>query len=569
MLRGNMGDDDLLEFIAKSRQRGKPDDQTVQQLLSVGWKKEKVEAAFARLQGGAPQAQSTAPSTPPLQPQKAQPSPNQPQSAPQPQQQYPYQQPQQPQQPSPSSIPTIPPLTPTSQPQPQPQATAKPIDLAEKKPFLQFSNPFAKKQQEQPPADSVSVAPAQRQPEPQAPLQPSSPHNAIELGQQPKPGGFTSNKLVMYAITIILGVVLAIAIYYFLLMPMMLPAPTREEPRAAAPKQPSPQAQQANASAGANKSTSAPAQANASAEFSRLAAMGNGIGYKADYTASFGSLEYPMTIYSKGPSMKRVDTSLGSESRSYILSGVAYGCTKAGTGWSCSESQDQASMEIEGSDALENPSKYTIEYNGTALLAGANATCFSAKAQAGSASRFCFSGEGALLSSEIFQPGVATPAISLTAQSYSLLQDDSAFELPAQGSQEGQPVQVQPPTEEQPLQQPEIPQEEPATGNTSTIAVEFVQQQNSTTERNFTRTRKYYSSYPYGLTQFCMGEGGEFYRAHSSEFWGGDCSSSRPGEGFAYGSDMAAICSDVPCCIPRNEKEFSTRYDYFECGFEE
>ena len=46
-----MGDSDLIAFIQKSRGKKRADEQIRASLLSVGWKSEKIDSAFAQIDG--------------------------------------------------------------------------------------------------------------------------------------------------------------------------------------------------------------------------------------------------------------------------------------------------------------------------------------------------------------------------------------------------------------------------------------------------------------------------------------------------------------------------------------
>ncbi|MEM4554276.1 MAG: hypothetical protein QXT25_00295 [Candidatus Anstonellaceae archaeon] len=140
-----MGDEELINYILRSRERGRTKDQIMRALLSVGWKKEKIESVFRRLddpnyltQVALQQAaQSTAPA-----------QPSQPTSTFQSSQQT------QPTQQAPAQ-----PSAPAQQPQPQAQPQTQ-----QAKPFDLFSI-FKKPQQEAP------KQPQQPQTKEQAPTQ--------------------------------------------------------------------------------------------------------------------------------------------------------------------------------------------------------------------------------------------------------------------------------------------------------------------------------------------------------------------------------------------------------------
>ncbi|MCX6770140.1 MAG: hypothetical protein NT051_05720 [Candidatus Micrarchaeota archaeon] len=94
--------------------------------------------------------------------------------------------------------------------------------------------------------------------------------------------------------------------------------------------------------------------------------------------------------------------------------------------------------------------------------------------------------------------------------------------------------------------------------------------QNSTNAQavNFTRVKKFYSSWPYGANRFCsMQENGTFYRAHYLMYYGGDCVSEKGAEGFANSEVALKNCEEIPCCFAGPYNEYSTGYDYFECGY--
>src|SRR3989338_1593149 len=86
-----MGNDELINFIQLSREKGRTDEQIMRALLSVGWKKERITTSFAKIKSGRledftqtqPAEVAQAERAPAAQPQQIQPT-SQPQVPPQP-----------------------------------------------------------------------------------------------------------------------------------------------------------------------------------------------------------------------------------------------------------------------------------------------------------------------------------------------------------------------------------------------------------------------------------------------------------------------------------------------------
>ncbi|MEM4348576.1 MAG: hypothetical protein QXN37_03335 [Candidatus Anstonellaceae archaeon] len=182
-----MGDEELINYILRSRERGRTKDQIMRALLSVGWKKEKIESVFRKLddpnyftllQQQAPSQQASAlqqqassiqasPQTQPMQPQPTQIK----------------QQEEQAQQ-----------TTQSSQSQIQPKQ--KPFDI-----FSIFRKPTQEMQPQRQPLSSASAEQPPKQPQQQAPTQPfqfsqsysipfwiaSSPTITVSLSSAPNP----------------------------------------------------------------------------------------------------------------------------------------------------------------------------------------------------------------------------------------------------------------------------------------------------------------------------------------------------------------------------------------------
>jgi hypothetical protein len=209
-----MADDELIGFIEKSRSRGRTDEQILQQLISVGWQKERISLAFAAIEQkkttdkravsflsnvqAKPAADPSAQAQPPV--QTASP---QPQTA-----QAPSQQPEPPY--SPQPVIQSPSSMASASPQPsvgaQPQT---PIDVSEKKsPFAFISNILKKPQsQSQPPQEQGQQA---AQPQQMPGAQPST----FYSGSPSQPAAQQEDPL--RPIKLIGTVVVALALAYFI-----------------------------------------------------------------------------------------------------------------------------------------------------------------------------------------------------------------------------------------------------------------------------------------------------------------------------------------------------------------
>ena len=83
----------------------------------------------------------------------------------------------------------------------------------------------------------------------------------------------------------------------------------------------------------------------------------------------------------------------------------------------------------------------------------------------------------------------------------------------------------------------------------------------------YARMMPYESSGPYQPDKFCRENGGTFIRAHFRGYYGSQCTNDRNIEGFVNLTAFKSLCELIPCCIDEPPFEFSTKYDYFECGF--
>lgn len=82
------------------------------------------------------------------------------------------------------------------------------------------------------------------------------------------------------------------------------------------------------------------------------------------------------------------------------------------------------------------------------------------------------------------------------------------------------------------------------------------------------RFKKFTSSGPYSPSAFCKKEGnGTLFQIHYKQYWGSGCTSEKGSEGFINGTGMPSKCELVPCCFYAPFSEYSTLYDYFECGY--
>lgn len=185
-----MANEELINFILKSRERGRTDEQITRALISVGWQKDRVSAAFGKITQmkaeGVSQQEAPAERTP-IQPEK-QPLPSSPmQAQPQPaaqmaQQQAPAQFSQPPIGAAPAKKPlfSLPKLFAKKGAQP---AQAQDASPAEKKPLFTVPNLFAKKEQAQL-AQMPSQQPVAQQPAVQMAQPPVQPMQAAQSAQQ-------------------------------------------------------------------------------------------------------------------------------------------------------------------------------------------------------------------------------------------------------------------------------------------------------------------------------------------------------------------------------------------------
>jgi len=153
-----MGDEELTGYITRSREKGRTKEQIIRALYSVGWKKEKVEAAFQKLDDNKNWQKGAASQTQPQQGKT-----NEPNSASQQQIQMLQQSGQQKQQPAPQQ-----PATPAQQAQPlqqQQNSQQSPIQLQplQKKSLFALPALFQKKQPPQP-LETAQMAPEQKKP---------------------------------------------------------------------------------------------------------------------------------------------------------------------------------------------------------------------------------------------------------------------------------------------------------------------------------------------------------------------------------------------------------------------
>ena len=140
------------------------------------------------------------------------------------------------------------------------------------------------------------------------------------------------------------------------------------------------------------------------------------------------------------------------------------------------------------------------------------------------------------------------------------------------------PVQVPGPSPELPLPPPAQPSRQTNTTPSpkvqpSQIPMLIVPEpprlQNNSTEPKIIRLEQFTSTGPFPPDKFCTTTGnGTFYRAHYKGYYGGECVSGKPGtDGFANLSDVISVCSILPCCVSGPLNEYSTKYDWFECGY--
>ena len=175
-----MADDGLTSYILNAREKGRSREQITKALYSVGWKKEKVDAAFQKLDGAGTWQQPAAQPQQPRPVQPSQPPVRQPAASPVPSQQRPAT-------PLQSPMPVQPQPGKAGQEQPQirppeqaQQAGVQPAPSAKKSLFA-FPQIFGKKKVQPAPFASSQPAPAGQ------PGQPSA-QPAVQAPQQPRPG---------------------------------------------------------------------------------------------------------------------------------------------------------------------------------------------------------------------------------------------------------------------------------------------------------------------------------------------------------------------------------------------
>jgi len=84
----------------------------------------------------------------------------------------------------------------------------------------------------------------------------------------------------------------------------------------------------------------------------------------------------------------------------------------------------------------------------------------------------------------------------------------------------------------------------------------------------FNYSNRYTTYFPEHLVWFCPDRNITFYRMHWIEYYGGNCNTPKPKEGYVNFSDYEATgCISIPCCINGPYDEYSRSYNYFECGY--
>jgi hypothetical protein len=87
-------------------------------------------------------------------------------------------------------------------------------------------------------------------------------------------------------------------------------------------------------------------------------------------------------------------------------------------------------------------------------------------------------------------------------------------------------------------------------------------------ENVFKYSIKYTTYFPERLAWFCVDRGMEFYRMHYQDYFGGGCDVVKPKSGYVnYTEYMSTGCTILPCCLDGPYNEYSRSYDYFECGY--
>lgn len=116
--------------------------------------------------------------------------------------------------------------------------------------------------------------------------------------------------------------------------------------------------------------------------------------------------------------------------------------------------------------------------------------------------------------------------------------------------------------EEQPENRLPLAQE-PAPSQSEPISPQEQEQ-----ETTFSFIRQFSSSEVYSPSVFCANRNnGTFISTHYKEYWGGECVSEKGKEGTINASEFPSKCERIPCCLDGPLKEYSKRYDYFECGY--
>lgn len=440
-----MSDDQLTSFVTRSRQKGRTDDQIKSALLSVGWKKERVDAAFASLsQQPAAEASEAATLQPAGKPQLQQPGipPQQPAVPSQPQQPAPISQPAGPAQPS------------------QGKAPAKKLSL------LGFFGTVGKLRLPKLPARAQPQGAAQ-QPASQTATQPQ------EAAQQPQAAS------------------LPVQQPQRIVPPAIFPPKVPASQPSQAPAMPQPAASpQPLQPAGASQP-----QPAAKSQFLIKAAI--------------------VAIL-------------------LIAAGAVYVMMSANQ----PASQPPAVPPINASGLNE-----TQNNTSASGQEGANASSNGSAAQ-------------------------LPPAIP--PEQPHVPPEQPAYTPPEQPEpQPPQVIYVNPP-QEQPYVPPEqpvyVPPQEPA--YVPPAQPEAPSPAPGAEQQSFARTNTYYTSGPFTPEKYCQNEvNGTFIRAHYGEYFGGECASSKDKSGFVNLSTFRQACELIPCCVAGPYREYSLKYDYFECGY--
>ena len=178
---------------------------------------------------------------------------------------------------------------------------------------------------------------------------------------------------------------------------------------------------------------------SADSEFREMLQGKNRIEWQAAYDikGKYGQQEFQSstTQYFKGTKSRMDVLQGGLESRSYVIDGTSYFCTKTGK-LSCSKlpsSKDVlAELNKMENDVNSGNIEYTVKSDGTKSIAGATAKCFLLSVPSKSTTlRYCFSKEGVMLYT-LSQGSSGTT--EMTAKTYSTSVSDSIFQLPAEAS---------------------------------------------------------------------------------------------------------------------------------------